>query len=711
MEVTEQIIREYNQLDGKQISVDKLKEFYHKVQRVLSEGANGHTVHLQDISSRLVKGIFEVNGESEVEVFVTPIKVEKPREKVMIVDDREALTKEMLHGLECLPLEEYDLEEAEGLGFTRDGQAKIYDMITGMILKAMKETKGLPWKKPWKIESILATNLKTKTVYKGVNLFLLNLIAPMLYGKVGPYWLTFKQVKDLGGKVKAGASAFPVIYYSNYFAVSKPERKTITKEQFDSMTKLEKKNRGAVELWTINYYNVFAQEDIDGITFPVHAVKREGSPIETAEAIVASMPKRPEIIHHTSDNAFYSPSKDHIKLPPLDYFNDDQQYYSTLFHELVHSTGHASRLDRFVDNIKVVGEENEYAYEELIAELGASFLNAQAGTLYFTLKNSSVYLRGWQSKLEDIMASDNKFFLKAAGKAAQATDFILDTKYQANDTEVVKPSKTKKKKKAIAVTTSADSLGEVNQVDQVDSTTVEQMEPAAALPVPSTTNTLDEMPGFEQVAHLDFDEIELEGKYKDDFLRLFIDTIIMIWGLPGHGKTVYLLLFAQYLAEFRNLKVLYLANEEFKRSTLTEKVKEFKIGHKNLKCLPSLEELKKYGLTISDFDAIFFDSVNSMGINLKEFKKLVKDNPGKILIPIIQSTKDGDFRGGQDWEHEVDIAGEIVNRKLIIRKNRLDNDFAEKSEKLLIDEKVKEAKKKILIKEEIKQSTEKKIYR
>jgi len=211
------------------------------------------------------------------------------------------------------------------------------------------------------------------------------------------------------------------------------------------------------------------------------------------------------------------------------------------------------------------------------------------------------------------------------------------------------------------------------------------------------------------IASLNFSQVELDGKYKSDFVRMYSDTQFMFWGKPGHGKTVALLQFAQYLSDKKKLKVLYIADEEMNRSTLTEKIREFKIGNENLKFVKDLDALKRSGKSIHDFDAIFFDSVQSLGFTLESYKKFVKNNPGRIYVLIVQSTKDGSFKGGQDWLHEVDIAGEFVNYKLIIYKNRLDSQFAEKSNKLLIDEKVNEGKKKLEIREKIKGSMQPKV--
>jgi hypothetical protein len=204
--------------------------------------------------------------------------------------------------------------------------------------------------------------------------------------------------------------------------------------------------------------------------------------------------------------------------------------------------------------------------------------------------------------------------------------------------------------------------------------------------------------GFEDIAKMKFEKIHLTGEWKNEFGNyIYSDSQMMIWGMPGHGKTVKLLRFAQYLAAEQGLNVLYVANEEINRSTLTEKVNQFKIGHPRLKTARNIKDAGD----ISQFDVVFFDSVNSMGMNLKDYKLFVEDNPGRVYIPVVQCTKDGDFRGGQEWEHEVDIAGEVVNRKMILHKNRLDPDHTKKSEKLVIEKIVNEKKKKKLINETI----------
>lgn len=192
------------------------------------------------------------------------------------------------------------------------------------------------------------------------------------------------------------------------------------------------------------------------------------------------------------------------------------------------------------------------------------------------------------------------------------------------------------------------------------------------------TKSLTGVVSAQDISKLSFKKLELDGEYRKEFGQLYSDTQIMIWGQPGNGKTVWLLNFAQYLASKLNQRVLYVANEEWNRSTLTDKFNQFKIGHDNLKISKDLNSLASSGLKVEDFDVIFFDSINSLGMDLKSYKDFIEKHPGRIYVLIVQSTKDGDFRGGKDWEHEVDIAGEILQRKLELRKNRLDKNFLAK---------------------------------
>lgn len=193
-----------------------------------------------------------------------------------------------------------------------------------------------------------------------------------------------------------------------------------------------------------------------------------------------------------------------------------------------------------------------------------------------------------------------------------------------------------------------------------------------------------------------FHPIPLSGAWKKIFCKLHSDTQVMVWGMPGSGKSVMLLLFAQAMAA-AGQKVLYIANEEFGRSTFAEKLRDFHIEHSHLKFCQHIDES-----IFPKFDIVFFDSVNSTGLTLDNYRKMREKWADKCFVLIVQATKDGDFRGGKDWEHEVDVAGEVANRKLILRKHRLDPDNAKKAEQLRSQEQIKEAGHRAHIKEAIK---------
>jgi hypothetical protein len=198
------------------------------------------------------------------------------------------------------------------------------------------------------------------------------------------------------------------------------------------------------------------------------------------------------------------------------------------------------------------------------------------------------------------------------------------------------------------------------------------------------------------IAGLTFTEIPLDGEWKTAFHRLFADTQAMFWGSPGSGKTVKQLQFAQYLASSKDIPTLYVAHEEMGRSTFTEKIREFNIGH------PNLRFAKELPTDLSPYKAIFLDSVQSLGMDLEKYKEWRDQNADKIRVLILQTTKDGDFRGGREWEHEMDIAGEVVNRKIIFSKNRLDPNFKAKADQIELDEEIKATEKKQLIKQKVK---------
>ena len=281
----------------------------------------------------------------------------------------------------------------------------VYDIITDRLLQEI-EKGTIPWHKPWKSEDgEESTNLVSHKPYRGINRFLL---AHMPYQR--PYFVTYKQAGDLGGNVKKGEHGTPVIFW---------KQNTYSKTDSDGS---ESEHTGFV----LRYYTVFNVAQCEGLDkfLPIMpAIDR--SEIAThakSEQLVSQWASRPTLNHVRGNRAYYQPSTDSIVLPERDQFSSQAEYYSTLFHELTHSTGHASRLNRpTLTDASYFGSQN-YSKEELVAELGAAFLCGEAGIENeAALKNSAAYLDGWRKKLK----ADSKIIVQAAGQAQKAADLIL----------------------------------------------------------------------------------------------------------------------------------------------------------------------------------------------------------------------------------------------------------------------------------------------
>ena len=280
---------------------------------------------------------------------------------------------------------------------------KVYSIITDTIIKKLEEG-TVPWHMPWSAER--PKNLISDKPYRGINIFLLGSL-----GYMSPYWLTFKQAQSLGGHVNKGEKSTPVVFWKSWR----------TMEQNDE-GKHEEKSR-----FVLRYYRVF---NIEQCSLPPEEVPeadpttREFEPILEAEKIVQKMPS-PPAISHLGNRACYSPILDQINMPKPETFEQRESYYSTLFHELIHSTGHEDRLHRPSITDPVRFGSHSYSREELIAECGAAFLNGHCGLVDSTIDNSASYIKGWLGRLRN----DPKLVVQAAGKAQRAADYILDVKF------------------------------------------------------------------------------------------------------------------------------------------------------------------------------------------------------------------------------------------------------------------------------------------
>lgn len=305
------------------------------------------------------------------------------------------------------------LHRIEGRRKSNMKTENVYSIITERIC-ALLEKGTIPWAKPWAntSETRFPRNFVSNRPYRGINPFLLHSMS-----FESPYWLTFKQAQDLGGYVRKGEKGCPVVFW-----------KWIQTDELDQ-------NGRAKQIPFLRYFNCFNVLQCEGIPVPaVEQPKREHQPIQAAEAIIKNMPKPPEV-RFGGDRACYIPAFDRIEMPKAEAFNSPEAFYSVLFHEEIHATGAASRLNRksvsaSEGELSAFGSE-PYAKEELIAEMGASFLCGHAGIVQTTINNSAAYIAGWLETLRN----DNRLILQAAAQAQKAADYILNVSPETNNTE------------------------------------------------------------------------------------------------------------------------------------------------------------------------------------------------------------------------------------------------------------------------------------
>ncbi|MBB5397185.1 ArdC family protein [Mucilaginibacter sp. AK015] len=281
----------------------------------------------------------------------------------------------------------------------------VYSIITDRII-AQLEKSVVPWRKPW-AESGPPTNFLTKRPYHGINALLLNSIEYEIQS-----YLSWKQLKAIGGSVLKGEKGHVVVFWKR---IPKARTKETDPQKYTSL---------------LRYYKVFNISQCSDI--PDHLMptieSQTYSPISTCDEIIERMPLCP-VIKHSKQRAFYDPQKDYINMPKQRSFADIESYYGTMFHELIHSTGHESRLNRkeMVGTVELGSES--YSIEELTAEIGACFLSSIAGICTLEIENSVAYINHWL----EVLKKNKKLIVYASGQAQRATDFILNKQYAAEE--------------------------------------------------------------------------------------------------------------------------------------------------------------------------------------------------------------------------------------------------------------------------------------
>lgn len=268
--------------------------------------------------------------------------------------------------------------------------SKVYQIVTDKIVGQLKNGE-IPWQQPWVSQK--PVNWVTGRPYSGINAILLG---------SGEY-ATFKQIKEAGGHVKKGAKAHQVVFW-----------KILEKEHESEDGELSTK-----KVPLLRYYSVFKiGEQTEGLELRhTKAPRDRHEAIQKCEAVVNGYANKPLITE--GSNASYFPDTDTVVIPRAEMFYSSEGYYSTLFHELVHSTGHSSRLNR---QLTTQHKTAEYSREELVAALGTAFLCAECGIInQSVINNEAAYIQGWLSFLKN----DQYALVWAASRAQKAVDYIL----------------------------------------------------------------------------------------------------------------------------------------------------------------------------------------------------------------------------------------------------------------------------------------------
>ena len=265
----------------------------------------------------------------------------------------------------------------------------------------------LPWEKPWVASGLCALNASTGKAYRGINTLYLASVQSLHAFKTSR-WVTFRQAMLAGGRIKAGAKGNTVVFYERTAKKEKTEKEDGTTEETLKAYSL------------LKFYTVFNLDQTEGLEklYPVATEEKRFEDVDTAEALIA---RTGAVINHLEQGkSFYSPSADAITLPLKTSFKSNTGYYSTAFHELTHWTGNETRLNR---DMKHPFGSPEYAFEELVAELGAAFLMNRVAMPYST--QHAAYVESWIKVLE----KDVRNIFRAAALAQNAADLVLGTSF------------------------------------------------------------------------------------------------------------------------------------------------------------------------------------------------------------------------------------------------------------------------------------------
>ncbi|KLT67936.1 zincin-like metallopeptidase domain-containing protein [Flavobacterium sp. ABG] len=680
------LAQEFNSLNGLIVSRKTLEDLLLKAEK------EKHTV----ISKRVIKVL---------QVF---------KDDTFLIEINNLVEPFGLNGVEAeilLPTLEY-IPENHSDGLNAVSPDEIYNYITDLIINTIKKVGHLPWQKEWKGSGTgnSVMNYVSKKEYTGAN-FILNYDIKFDENKnpylvpadfIQPYYLTFNQIEEAKAKLKKGSKARRVIYYTliHDYHSDNLKFKTNDNKKFGDFVKANaltkddlKKN--LTKFPVLKYYNVFRADDCEGLKFPEAKERKVTNPIDAAQAIIDGF-KNPPKYTNVGDRAYYRPSTDELNMPTIEAFTSEAFYYSTFFHEAVHSTGAEKRLNRDMTGTRKGGGTGNYAFEELIAELGAVFLCSESGILFHTKENSAKYLQSWNRHLIDELTDDNRFFLKASAQAQKASNHILGREV-VNTQEVKKeeekpllkpipePIKKVVAKPIIKEKTKTKEKPKTKQLDLFEGLTgaakrkrkIIASKPKKAIVIKSIAkpvakqkvtvikgnvnkNTLAYKMAnkptnvdFYKVEHKDIAEFlgQIEIKTKES-------VVVSLTGGQGSMKTRMCFQLINALAQ--NYKVGHASIEEHPESSLYYDKAEEYLNPKALQNIeaPEIKSVSDLDKLIRDNDVIVIDSFSKMQEMHKGFevdKDLRKKYDGKLFIVIFQQTTDGKMRGGSKSQFDADV--------------------------------------------------------
>jgi len=276
---------------------------------------------------------------------------------------------------------------------------KVTKIVNDKIIETLKKG-AVPWVMPWR--SVAPQNLFSHHRYRGTNSILI-----AISGYQSPYWATFKQISEHGGKVKKGEHGEIIVFWTFIKPKNEPE---------------DSKKRIAL----LRYYTVFnVVSQTEGLEKYIPTAPEKIEPTLDAKLVHAERLVRdycftpgPSIVTGCN-KACYAPSLDVINVPAIEDFTSPQAYYGTVFHEMIHSTGQASRCNREEYANGRFGN-GDYGREELVAEMGACYLCSETG-IDPNIEQSAAYLNSWIKAIE----GDPMLVITAGSRAEKAVDFIL----------------------------------------------------------------------------------------------------------------------------------------------------------------------------------------------------------------------------------------------------------------------------------------------